>query len=175
MVASLLAWSSPLGVRHTVAGLAFSSLMLVVVGCRQVPDLAAERMALRGADSLFGVETEARGADGWADFFLASGVMIPQHGRVDGREAIRDSMVPAFAPGQPRLRWRTTDVQVGAGGDLGYTLGRWQSVGTTATDEDTVLNEGHYVTIWRKTADGVWRVAVDIGNNDENKGTVAGQ
>lgn len=50
---------------------------------------------------------------------------------------------------------------------MGYTLGRWQSVGTAATGADTVLSEGHYVTIWRKTADGVWRVAVDIGNTDD--------
>ena len=29
---------------------------------------------------------------------------------------------------------------------------------------DTIVHEGHYVTIWRKDVDGTWRVAVDIGN-----------
>lgn len=92
--------------------------------------------------------------------------MYPGHGRVDGREAIRTFMTPTLAPDKPRLQWHTTDVHVGAGGGLGYTLGRWQSVATTATGADTVLNEGNYVTVWRKTADGQWRVAVDIGNTD---------
>jgi ketosteroid isomerase-like protein len=46
-------------------------------------------------------------------------------------------------------------------------VGRWQSVGTTTASADTVLHEGHYVTIWRKTTDGAWHVAVDIGNTDE--------
>jgi len=174
-VASPLDWSSAICARCAVVGLGWSSLGLFAGGCTPAPDLAAERIALRGADSVFAVETEARGADGWADFFVASGVMFPQHGRVDGREAIRQFMATAFAPGSPRLQWRPTDVQVGAGGDMGYTLGRWQAVGTTATDADTVLNEGHYVTIWRKTADGEWQVAVDIGNTDDaDEAAVAG-
>ena len=71
-----------------VVGLAWPCLGLAAAGCTPVPDLAAERMALRRADSLFAVETEARGADGWAEFFVVSGVMLPQHGRIDGREAI---------------------------------------------------------------------------------------
>ena len=158
---------SSIRLRVATAYLVWPCLLLVAGGCTPVPNLAAERIALRRADSLFAAETEARGADGWAEFFVASGVVFPEHGRVDGLEAIRTFMAPAFAPGQPRLRWRTTDVQVGAGGNLGYTLGRWQAVGTTATDADTVVDEGHYVTIWRKTADSAWRVAVDIGNKDE--------
>jgi ketosteroid isomerase-like protein len=160
--------------RGAIAGLMWACLWLAAGACTPAPDLAAERMALRQADSLFAVETEARGADGWAAFFVASGVMYPGQGRVDGREAIREFMAPALAPGQPRLLWRTTDVRVGAGGDLGYTQGRWQSVGTTTTGADTVLNEGHYVTIWQKTADGAWRVAVDIGNTDAAKAAAAG-
>ena len=175
-MASPLAWSSSIGARCAVVGMAWSGLGLAAGGCTPVPDLAAERIALRRADSLFAVETGARGADGWAEFFVASGVMIPQHGRVDGREAIRAFMAATVAPDEPQLQWRPTDVQVGAGGDVGYTLGRWQSVGTTTGGADTVLNEGHYVTIWRKTADGDWRVAVDIGNTDETeKAPVAGQ
>ena len=158
--------SPSVGIRGTVGVFVWPCLWLAVAGCTPVPNLAAERVALRRADSLFAVETEARGADAWAEFFVASGVWFPQHGRVDGREAIRDLIAPALAPGEPRLQWRTTDVHVGVGGDVGYTLGRWQSVGTAATGADTVLSEGHYVTIWRKTAAGAWRVAVDIGNTD---------
>ena len=145
-----------------------AAVVLVVPGCTPVPDLAAERQALRRADSVFAAATAARGADGWADFFRASGVQFPQGGRIDGREAIRAYMLPVFGPDQPRLVWRPTEAHVGAGGDLGYTLGRWHSVSTTAAGADTVLSEGHYVTIWRKTAEGTWRVAVDIGNTDHD-------
>ncbi len=142
--------------------------VLISVGCAPspTPDLDTERQALLTADSLFLVAVEQRGADGWADFFLADGVQFPGSGRADGREEIRALMAAVFVPGEPRLVWAPTEARVGAGGDLGYTLGRWQSIGTDAAGSDTVLSEGHYVTIWRKTADGTWRVAVDIGNTD---------
>lgn len=140
--------------------------LALVIGCTPAPDLAAERQALRGADSLFAVATAARGADGWADFFEASGVQFTQSYRIDGREAIRAFMAPVLGPGQPRLEWRPSEAHVAGSGDLGYTLGRWRLVGT-AEGVDTLLGEGHYVTIWRKTADG-WRVAVDIGTRDND-------
>jgi ketosteroid isomerase-like protein len=130
------------------------------------PDLGVERAALLQADSAFAVATAARGADGWADFFLSEGVQFPSSGRVDGRDAIRATMAPFLAEGQPRLLWAPTEAQVGSGGDLGYTLGRWQSVHTSAAGIDSVLREGNYVTVWRKARDGTWRVAVDIGNTD---------
>jgi ketosteroid isomerase-like protein len=140
----------------------------LAVACTSPPtsDLETERRALLAADSLFLVEVEQRGADGWADFFLAEGVQFPGSGRVDGRDEIRELMGEAFAPGMPRLVWAPTEAQVGSGGDLGYTLGRWQSIGIDAAGSDVLLGEGHYVTIWRKTSDGTWRVAVDIGNTD---------
>jgi len=128
--------------------------------------VAAERVSLLRADSLFAVQTAARGAEGWADFFDVSGIQFPSSGRIEGREAIRAYMAPAFGPDQPRLEWHPTEAHVGAGAELGYTLGRWQSVRATPAGIDTVLGEGNYVTIWRKTAEGEWRVAVDIGNTD---------
>lgn len=158
---------APIRLWGAVVGLAWPCLGLAVAGCTPVPDLPAERMALRRVDSLFAVETGARGANGWAEFFEVSGVMLPRHGRIDGREAIRAFMEPVFGPDEPRLQWRATDVHVGAGGDLGYTMGRWQSIGTTVASADTVLREGHYLTIWRKGTDGTWHVAVDIGNTDD--------
>jgi len=130
------------------------------------PNLDAERAALLEADRQFAEETDARGADGWAERFLPDGVMFPPRGRVDGREAIRERMVPAFAPERPKLRWEPGTAVLGASADLGYTLGRWKSVAALAGGGDSTLAQGNYVTIWRKDAGGVWRVAVDIGNSD---------
>lgn len=129
-------------------------------------DLAAARTAIFQADSAFADSTAALGPDGWTAFFANDGVMFPPHGRIDGQESIRSAMEGAFAPGTPALRWHPVEGVVGSGGDLGYTLGRWASVSTLADGRDSVLAEGNYVTIWRKQAEGDWRVAVDIGNKD---------
>ena len=123
-----------------------------------------DRLSLFRADSLFAYETAERGADGWAAHFLVDGVMYPSSGRIDGREQIREFMAPALTPDGPSLEWTPADAVVGAGGDMGYTLGRWVSRVATPEGGDSTVASGHYVTIWRRDSLGVWRVAVDIGN-----------
>ncbi|MCH7548497.1 MAG: DUF4440 domain-containing protein [Candidatus Krumholzibacteriota bacterium] len=125
-----------------------------------------EQAALLEADLAFAAATLTRGGNGWASFFLEDGVMFPPTGRVDGRDAIREVMLPVFAPGEPRLEWEPISATVAASGDIGYTIGRWKSVGADSIGADTILFKGNYVTIWKKDADDRWRVAADIGNYD---------
>ena len=134
-------------------------------GCSGAIDLDAERKALLQADRDFDLDTAERGGDGWADAFREDGVMYPKKGMVEGREAIREFMTPAFA-GELKLRWEPVYAEVGSGGDLGYTLGKWKQVAHTEAGEDTVLSTGNYVSVWRKVPGEGWKVAVDLGNDD---------
>jgi ketosteroid isomerase-like protein len=115
------------------------------------------------ADLAFADSTAARGGEGWAAWFEAGGRMYRERGYVDGRDAIRDLMVPAFADTTRALRWAPDTAVVAASGDIGYTLGHWESVLKTPSG-DSVLGRGNYVTIWRRQSDGTWKAAVDIGN-----------
>ena len=72
-------------------------------------------------------------------------------------------MVPAFSDSTRQLRWEPDTAVVAASGDVGYTLGHWESVLRGAAG-DSVVGRGNYVTIWRRQSDGTWKVAVDIGN-----------
>jgi ketosteroid isomerase-like protein len=86
-----------------------------------------------------------------------------QRGYVDGRDVIRELMVPAFADTTTALRWEPDTAVVAVAGDLAYTLGHWESVVRTVTG-DSVVARGNYVTLWRRQSDGSWKVALDIGN-----------
>jgi len=128
--------------------------------------MAAEREALMQADRDFNTDTQARGGDGWADWFAEDGVMYPPSGRVDGRETIREVMRPVFTPENPRLLWEPETAVVSASGDHGHTTGRWRSVGTGETGADSVRSRGYYLSVWKKVPGEGWRVAVDMGNRD---------
>jgi ketosteroid isomerase-like protein len=118
---------------------------------------------LMNADRAFAQATAERGADGWADWFAASGRMYRTVGYVDGRTAIRAAMVPALSDSTRQLRWTPDTAVVGAAGDIGYTLGHWESV-LHGTSGDSVVGRGNYVTIWGRQSDGTWKVVLDIGN-----------
>jgi ketosteroid isomerase-like protein len=131
------------------------------------PALAAEvrggemEEQLMEADRRFCADVQEGGAEAWALWFAEDGVQFPTEGRVEGRAEILALMEESFVPGAPALRWEPTEVAVAASGELGWTVGRWRLV-----REEEVLRRGNYVTLWKRDAEGRWKVAVDIGNRD---------
>jgi ketosteroid isomerase-like protein len=80
----------------------------------------------------------------------------------------------AFAPGPvngkkfwskqtepPILTWRPIFATISRSGDLGYTTGPWEL--RKAKEDPKPEAFGHYNTLWRKGADGTWKVVIDVG------------
>lgn len=59
-----------------------------------------------------------------------------------------------------RLEWAPELAEISASGDLGYTSGPWRF---TADGAEKPSGFGHFFTIWRKGADGKWKVLIDHG------------
>lgn len=70
------------------------------------------------------------------------------------------------------LVWEPVFAAVSADGALGYTTGPWEF---ETEGENPTTSFGQYVSVWRRRADGSWRVAVDAGvTHGEPVGRVAG-
>lgn len=136
--------------------------VLLLAACAAPVDHAGQ---VRQADVDFASETAARGNDGWADYFMPDGILFQTNGRVEGRDAIRIAMADAFGP-DARLDWEPVTAVAAQSGDLAYTVGRWATSMVRPDGTDSVTGRGDYVTIWRRDAEGRWRVAIDIGNTD---------
>lgn len=130
-------------------------------GCPATSDPPSTEALFR-ADSAFAAATAARGAEGWASFFAADGVMFPATGQVKGRAEILEAMRDNLGPNLPTLEWIPLTAELAESEDVGYTTGRWRSV---SPDDGSIVASGLYLTVWRLTSEG-WRVAADIGNRD---------
>lgn len=140
-------------------------LVAVLAGCARAPDVAATRAALLDADRAFNHATAERRTDGWMEFIAEDGEMIRSPGTVTGRAAIRDEMAKAFADTAFSLRWEPLQSDVGAAGDLGYTNGQYK-VQFRDAKGNPIVRTGRYLTVWKKQADGSWKVVRDIGVQD---------
>lgn len=149
----------PIGVGATLLALWLSA-------CTDVGGVDAAQQ-LMDLDREFASETAERGAEAWASYFASDGRMYQRVGIVSGREAIQEAMVQTFADPNRLFSWEPDSAFVAASGDLGYTLGRWRLVQRGTGESDTVLARGNYVTIWELQDDGSWKVALDIGNDEE--------
>jgi ketosteroid isomerase-like protein len=123
---------------------------------------------LIATDRAFDEATAKLGVQGWISYFADDGIMMPAGSdMIVGKEAIRKYVTERFeAPGFT-LRWEPIDARVS--GDLGYTYGV-SKASRTEPDGKRVTSYGKYVTIWRKYRGGIWKVALDIGNNSPQPG-----
>ncbi len=105
--------------------------------------------------------------------FTDDGAFLPPHApRVDGPDNIQEFW--AIVLGQPgfSIMWEPTSAHVSEGGDLGYTLGPYEMT-VDDPDGNPMSLVGKYLTVWRKQADGQWKVTADIFNEDAPPPTTA--
>jgi ketosteroid isomerase-like protein len=149
-----------------VSRLALVTVLLgVASACTRTVDVAATRTALQDADRAFDRATSERRLEGWVEFFAEDGAMLRPGGTVTGRAAIREHMSPVLRDPSFTLRWGPTRSDVGAAGDLGYTVGRYEA---RRLDKKggSAARTGTYLTIWKKQVDGSWKVVLDTGVED---------
>ena len=88
--------------------------------------------------------------------FLAVDAIVFRPGPVYGREVY--SRMPASAA---FLSWYPVAADRAASGELGYTTGPYEYF--KSKNDKTAAACGHYVTLWRKEADGAWKAELDAG------------
>lgn len=104
----------------------------------------------------------AKDAAGVAKLYTNDALRLaPDASRVQGRAAIQAQLQKELDDGGQNIKFQTTDL--GSDGGLIWEVGNFsvdiaqQSAKVTAT--------GNYITVYRKDADGVWRIAVDTWND----------
>jgi len=90
--------------------------------------------------------------------YLAEDAILFRPGPIPGKAWLRDRPAPAIV-----LSWRPAYAEVARAGDVGFTFGPWEL--RSQDPKDTDVAYGTFVTVWRKQADGSWKVAVDLGTS----------
>jgi ketosteroid isomerase-like protein len=128
-------------------------------GCRPSVNIEQEREALMTLDREW--SASVKDMDKFMSYYASdASVYAPGMPVITGTGPIRDAMTEmSSAPGFS-LEFAPTRADVSASGDVGYTIGTYQ-MNTTGTPE-----KGKYVAVWKKQADGQWKVTEDIFNAD---------
>lgn len=88
--------------------------------------------------------------------FLADDAVMFDPAPVKGKE-----LWEKRAPDNSSLIWSAAFAAVARGTDIGYDTGPWQWRKDKAAAEPDAF--GHFVSIWKRQADGRWKVALDYG------------
>lgn len=90
-------------------------------------------------------------------FHEDAAVMTPTAAVTSGKRDIINLMASAFAwPGfSTRLQMQQTETA--ESGDFGFTRGEYETTVNEAGKPST--HRGHYLAVWRKGVDGMWKIA----------------
>ena len=120
--------------------------------------------ALMAVDSDWSKAAVARNVDAVASFYAEDGVVYPPNEPIAvGRAAARKLWATYFADPTFQISWKTTSA--GVANRTGWTVGTYQD-SYKGPDGRTIMENGKYVTVWRKGTDGAWKAIHDIWNSD---------
>jgi len=142
--------------------------ILILWGCAQTPDLEMVKSQLLEVDREFSQLALEKGADAAFLAYMAEDAIIyPYKGDpLEGRDAYQDLATRLAESGiQRTLHWEPHFSDAAHSGDLGYTLGSYRS-SLTNPDGEQEVTTGHYITVWKKQADGTWKFVFDGGNQN---------
>ena len=135
-------------------------------GVAAPPEPPDEAAVLLQLDRDFDAASAKDGAEAWVAYFGDHGAMLlAGNPPISGPDAIRAAMNPVFTRPGSSLRWQPTRAEILVPGALGYTLGRSQRR-RNGEDGRPMIQHGAYFTLWRKQADGSWKIAADTGQPD---------
>jgi ketosteroid isomerase-like protein len=148
-------------------------LVLVLAACStssssDVPhsdsvNIAQLRESVMQADRDFSSDFAKRRVEGWVSWFDTAGVQVAPTGDTPrGHDQIRAHMTKNFGDSTRILDWRPVMAEVSNDGTMAYTIGDWDFY-VRGKDSAASAGSGRYLTVWRRQADGSWKVLADIG------------
>lgn len=124
---------------------------------------AADQQAIRHADSAGVAAIAAKDWPAWTGAFTEQGELLPPNGdALQGRAAIQawSEAFPPFSDFQASI------TQLDGRGDLAYLRGTYSMTIAPVGAPAPIMDHGKYVSVWRKQADGSWKMTHDIFNSD---------
>jgi ketosteroid isomerase-like protein len=151
-----------------------SSLVIIgsTLACQQAPrpsppdTRAADESAVREADAAWSKAAAAKDVEAYVGFLAEDALELPPNApMLTGKESMRKGLSEEMANPGFVLSWQVNKAEASRGGDLAYSIGTYQSTMNDAKGKP-VTDRGKYVTVWKKQADGTWKVVADIYNSD---------
>ncbi len=127
-------------------------------------DVAALKDAIQALEKQWSAAFLAADAAAISNLYTEDAASIQPSGDWNrGRAAIAAQMQPQFDSATYTAREDITEEVIAVGPDYVFEVGQYRSAGTAKVGGKEISATGRYVVLWRKDADGVWRIHRDLG------------
>jgi uncharacterized protein (TIGR02246 family) len=142
--------------------------LALLAACTQAPPpappdtRAADEKAIRDQETAAAQAWTAKDVDKIVALYADDAtVMIPNVPVMASRQAIAAGFKQATADPNFSLTIQNTSVEASKGGDLGFVRGTYMVHQTDPKTKKATMEKGNYVLVYKKQADGSWKIAAD--------------
>src|SRR5215216_524949 len=139
-------------------------LILIVAAVAQGQTALQEMVKTEQAFSKMAEEKNVR--DAFMAFIADDGLLF-RPGAVNGKKWMLENPLPP-SDKRPLLAWQPSYAGMATSGDMGFTTGPWEFKNDIKDEKPSAY--GHFVTVWKKQADGSWKFVVDLGISHPQSG-----
>ena len=93
-------------------------------------------------------------------------LMMPGAPAAKGKDSIHAAWKGLLGDPNVKLDFSADRVEISAGGDLATTRGSYTMTVTNPKTKKPVDDKGSYMTVYKKQADGAWKVIEDITTSE---------
>jgi ketosteroid isomerase-like protein len=123
-------------------------------------DLMREKSALLQKDKIFSDAAAAQGLVAAYQSHLAEEARLLRTGHFPITD--KKAMYAKLAERQGASSWRPLRADVARSLDLAYTMGAYAF---EPSEPSAAVQKGYYVRVWKKQADGDWKIVLDVEND----------
>jgi uncharacterized protein (TIGR02246 family) len=142
-------------------------LLLLASACNQTaPDTrAADESAVKDQDTQWSKTAGTNDLDGTVAYYTDDASLLPPNAPIaTGKQAIRAVWATMLNP-DVTVSWQVTKTDVARSGELAYVTGVYE-IAAKDPKGKSQEDRGKLVEVWKKQADGKWKVVTDIFNSD---------
>jgi ketosteroid isomerase-like protein len=121
----------------------------------------ADEKAVRDADAEWSKVAGAKDLDKTVSFYADNAMVLPPNQPIVVSKAGIRNLWQGFLESLADISWKTTRVEMAKSGDMGCLIGTY-----TMTMKDGTKDTGKYCEVWKKQADGKWKVETDMFSSD---------
>jgi len=127
----------------------------------------ADVAAVRSVEIAWVKDIATKDVDKFASYYSDdASVLLPNQMMITGKDNIKAALKPMLADPNFALTFQSTRGVASKSGDFVYVIGTYSMTSSSPRDQKPVTDQGKYLTVFKKQADGSWKAAADMVNSD---------
>jgi len=139
----------------------YSLLLSLLIGTSlmaQEPDSSSAIFSMREAERDFAKASAATGRNAaFSEYFAERSYLYTTHWISNGKQYSRERKASPVI-----LKWEPEFMDISSSGDFGVSTGPWEA--QEYRPNTAPIATGYFLTVWKKQADGKWKVLLDGGS-----------